>query len=122
MATYLTCFDYTDAAWRQMVTNPGDREAAARKVIEASGGTLVAFYWMLGDHDGLAIFEVAEVSQAAGVLAGIAAAGVIKGTYTSSLLDSKEARHALENAKSVGASYAPPGGAAAWRKEYDERR
>jgi uncharacterized protein with GYD domain len=122
MPTYLTLFDYTDAAWRHMVASPGDREAAARQVIEASGGTLVAFYWMLGDHDGLAIFEVDDAAMATGVLAGIASAGMVKGTYTSTLLNATEALHALEHAQSVTASYAPPGGAAAWRAEYDQRR
>ena len=67
MPTYLALFTYEKAAWRDMVRRPEDREAAARAVIEAAGGSLLAFYWMLGDHDGLAIYEAPDPSAAAGI-------------------------------------------------------
>ena len=58
MARYVTFFSYTADAAARMVERPADRAPAARAVIEAAGGRLEAFYWMFGDHDGLAIYEV----------------------------------------------------------------
>ena len=67
MRTYLTFFTYSKETWRAMVQKPEDRSEAARKVIEAAGGHLIAFYWMLGEHDGLAIFSAPGPEDAAAV-------------------------------------------------------
>ena len=60
-----------------MVEQPEDREQAAREVIEAAEGRLLAFYWMLGEHDGLAIYEVPSATAAAAISAATAASGRI---------------------------------------------
>ena len=121
MSTYVTYFTYTKDAWRGMVQHPEDREAAAAKVIESAGGTLSAFYWMLGDHDGLVIFEVPNAAAAAGVSAAISASGRVAAIKTVHLLTSEEARASLELAKVVAPSYAPPGGLPeAWRAGFEE--
>ncbi len=120
MSTYLTFFTYARDAWRNMVQNPEDREEAARKVIEAAGGSLVAFYWMLGDHDGLSIFEVPNATVASAVSAAISASGRVSHLKTVHLLTSRQARGSLELAKVVAASYSPPGGPVTeWRAGYD---
>ncbi len=120
MSTYLTFFTYTKDAWRGMVQHPEDRERAARKVIEAAGGQLRAFYWMLGEQDGLVIFEVPNATCAAAVSAATSASGRIAQLRTVHLLDSGEVRGALELAKVVGAEYQPPGGLLeGWRAGYD---
>ena len=38
MPKYVAFFSYTSEGWKQMIENPGDREAAARKWSRASGG------------------------------------------------------------------------------------
>lgn len=120
MPTYLTFFTYARDSWHKMVQQPENREEAAREVVGAAGGRLEAFYWMLGEHDGMAIYEAPSASAAAAVNAAIAATGHVVNTRTSSLLTSEEARTALELASVVSASYAPPGGLAKWRAGYDE--
>ncbi len=121
MSTYLTYFTYTKDAMRSMVENPEDREEAARKVVAAAGGRLRSFYWMLGDHDGLAIFEVPEATGAAGVSAAISAGGRVERLKTVHLLDSAEIRRSLELAGAISSEYHPPGGfAESWRAGYDE--
>ena len=121
MSTYLTFFTYDKDVWRSMVQRPEDREGAARKVVEAAGGQLLAFYWMLGDDDGLVIFEVPNATAAAAVSASIAASGRISRLRTVHLLDSKEVRGSLELAKVIAPSYQAPGGLMEnWRAGYDE--
>ena len=118
MNTFLTFFTYTKAAWHEMVQRPEDREAATRRVIEASGGKLLSFYWMFGDHDGLAIYEAPDTVVAAAVLAGIVASGRIENMATNALLTGAEAQRVLDMAKFASAGYKPPGGATDWHAEY----
>jgi uncharacterized protein with GYD domain len=120
MPTYLTFFTYAKDVWRGMVQHPEDRQEAARKVIDAAGGRLVAFYWMLGEHDGIAIFEAPDGAGAAAVSAAVSASGRVARLQTVQLLDSVEARRSLEQAKVVATAYEPPGGPAEqWRAGYD---
>lgn len=121
MSTYLALFTYEKDAWRDMVRRPEDREVAARAVIDAAGGNLMAFYWMLGDHDGLAIYEAPDAAAAASVTAAILASGRIADVRTHALLASTETLEALERASEVAKSYRPPGGARGeWRADFDE--
>jgi uncharacterized protein with GYD domain len=121
MSTYLTFFTYAPEAWRAMVRHPEDREKASRKVIESAGGQLRAFYWMLGEHDGLAIFEVPNATSAAAVAAAITASGRISQMRTVHLLEHEEVRGALELAKLIAPAYQPPGGPREdWRADYQE--
>jgi len=119
MPTYLTMFEYTNAAWHEMVERPEDREAATRAVMDANGGRLIAFYWMFGDHDGLAIYEAPDPVAAATVLAGIRATGRIERMVTRSLLTGQEALRVLELAKFASSNYEPPGGPRAWFSDFE---
>ena len=120
MPLYIHYFTYAKGAWRGMVQHPEDREEAARKVIDAAGGRLVAFYWMIGEHDGLTIFEAPDAVAAESVSAAVFASGRISDAKTVRLLDKDEIRRSLETAKVVAAAYEPPGGfVEAWRAEYD---
>ena len=67
MAKYAMFFTYTSDAWARMINSPGDRAAAARQMVEAAGGTLECIYWMLGEHDGLAIVDLPDSVGAAAV-------------------------------------------------------
>ena len=120
MRTYLTFFTYSKETWRAMVQKPEDRSEAARKVIEAAGGHLIAFYWMLGEHDGLAIFSAPGPEDAAAVSAAISASGRIAKMQTIQLLTSDEASRVLRLAQVVTSSYDPPGGLKDWRAGYDQ--
>ncbi len=120
MHTYMTYFSYSKETWRAMVDKPEDRSEAARKVIEAAGGHLEAFYWMLGEYDGLAIFRVPGPTDAAAVSAGIQASGRIGRMVTTQLLTAEEATRALTLAQPVASKYQPPGGLKEWRAGYDE--
>jgi uncharacterized protein with GYD domain len=121
VSTYLALFTYEKAAWRDMMRRPEDREAAARAVIEAAGGTLRDFYWMLGDHDGLAVYEAPDAAAAAAVTVAILASGRVADVRTNALLSSAEALDALGRAGKVAEAYQPPGGVnASWRADFEE--
>jgi uncharacterized protein with GYD domain len=102
-----------------MVKHPEHREAAVRQVVESNGAKLIGFYWMFGNHDGLAIYETSDAIAAATVLAGIRASGRIEHMATSSLLTGDEAQQVLELAKYAAIDYAPPGGRTDWHSDYD---
>lgn len=122
MPMYITLFTYAGESWRAMVAEPEDREAVARDVMASVGGELHAFYWMLGEDDGVAIFEAPSSSAAAAVSAAISATGRVTRLRTSALLTGPEARAALELAGVVAGSYRPPGRLEDWRAGYDEIR
>jgi len=120
MGVYMMFFTYAKDVWRSMVAHPEDREDAARRVIEAAGGELLCFYWMLGEHDGMAIFQVPNATVAAAVSAAVTASGRIERLETVHLLSSREARGSLELAKVIAADYRPPGVLEEkWRRGYD---
>jgi uncharacterized protein with GYD domain len=122
VSAYLALFTYEKDAWREMVRRPEDREAAARMVIEAAGGSLLAFYWMLGDHDGLAIYEAEDAEAAAAVTAAILSSGRIADVRTNALLSGTESRGALERAQEVARAYRPPGGPPeGWHADFEDR-
>ncbi|WP_217912667.1 GYD domain-containing protein [Miltoncostaea marina] len=119
MPTYMNLFTYDRDSWRAMVGAPEDRSAAARKVVEAAGGRLEGFWWMLGEHDGLVIYSAPDGAAAAAVSAAIAASGRVARMQTNQLLTADESRRALERARDVTEAYEPPGGRD-WRADYDE--
>ncbi len=120
MHTYLTLFTYSKESWHGMVRKPEDRSEAARRVIEAAGGHLVAFYWMLGEYDGLAIFQAPGPEDAAAVSAAISSSGRIAVMRTHQLLSGAETERVLKLAQVVTSAYEPPGGLKEWRAGYDQ--
>ncbi len=110
MAFYLIKANYSTDAIKAMVNNPQDREVAARKAIEALGGTLHHFFFALGDADVIALIEVPDDKT---VVAGsliISASGNFSKYSTTKLMTSSEAMAAMSMAKDVVSAYTPPTG------------
>lgn len=119
MAKYVSLFAYTGEAWSRMVANPGDRTEAARKLIEDMGGTMECFYWMLGDHDGLVIYEAPDEATVAAIVGGVHASQLIEHITTYQLVGPQDTGRALVLAARARAAYRPPGAPSNWRAEYD---
>ena len=119
MPTYVTFFRYTAEAWRRMVATPENRAVAARKLIEQVGGRMEAFYWMLGEWDGLVVYDVADAATAATFSGVVTSSGLIEQVKTNELLKMEEAHTALQRANQLEPSYVPPGGQGEWLAEYD---
>ena len=110
MPFYMFQASYTPAALKAMVDNPQDREAAARTVIEAVGGTLHSMFFCLGKEDVVAIIEAPDdIAMAAGSMA-IGASGAFSSGATTKLMTSAEAQKAMAGAQAAVAVYAPATG------------
>ena len=119
MPRYVTFFTYTGEAWARMLERPEDRAEAARTAIEATGGRMDSFYWMMGRADGFAVYSVPDEISAAGLLAAVASSGRVARVETFQVLDMTEGRRALERARELSRTYRPPGAPSDWREEYD---
>ncbi len=110
MAFYLYKASYSTEAIKAMVAQPQDREAAARQIIEALGGTLHHFFFALGDSDIIAIIEVPDDTA---IVAGsmiIGASGSFASISTTKLLTMSEAMEAMNKANAAARAYAAPTG------------
>lgn len=119
MPKYVTFFTYTNEAWARMLNDPEDRAEAARTAIEAAGGRMESFHWMMGRADGFAVFSVPDEISAAALLAAVASSGRVARVETFQVLDMADGQRALERAREVSRTYRPPGGPADWREGYD---
>jgi uncharacterized protein with GYD domain len=120
MPRYVSFFRYTGEAWARMTKNPADRSEAARATIEDAGGTMEAFYWMLGSSDGFVIYSMPDEVATAAFSAAVASSGRIARQETFQVLDMAAGREALERARDVSRAYRPPGAPGDWRAEYDQ--
>ena len=110
MSFYLFEASYSADAIKAMVDQPQDREAAARGIFEALGGTLHQFFFALGDWDIVTIIEVPDdKTMVAGSLI-ISASGNFSKVSTTKLMTASEAMEAMGTAKDVASAYTPPTG------------
>ena len=109
MALFMLMGKYSPAALKAILETGSDREAAARKAIEAAGGKLLGFYGMFGQDYNVAI--IAEVPGNAEYIGAIGPA-LMSGTFAAfksiPLYTSAEVKKASKIAKKVAASYMPP--------------
>ncbi len=108
MATYITFFSYSADAVKAMIHHPSDRSAAATALVEGVGGTVKAFYWMQGDHDGLVIAELPDGVQGAALSAAVASTGAITNLSSHELFDHDQQAEIVAAAKIALESYTPP--------------
>ena len=119
MLRYVSFFSYTGEAWERMIKKPGNRANAAQALIEEIGGTMETFYWMLGDWDGLVIYEMPDVAAAAAFSGRVISSGLLKSVSTHQLIGSDEGHEALLKARAVEGAYQPPGTQRAWHADYE---
>jgi uncharacterized protein with GYD domain len=111
MAMYMLMARYTAAALKSIAETGSDREAAARKAIEAAGGKLHGFYGMFGQE-----YQVAVILEAPGhaeYLGGVAPAitsGMFESYKSIPLYTWSDASKAFSIAKKVREVYKPPTG------------
>ena len=105
MPFYMFTGRYTTDSLKAMVTNPQDREAEARKLIEGLGGTLHSMFFCFGEEDIVAIIEMPDdESMAAGALV-VGASGSMSGGSTTKLMTSQQAMAAMAAAGKAAGGY-----------------
>jgi uncharacterized protein with GYD domain len=107
MALYLTCFSYTNKAWKAMVKQPEDRRVIAKQIIESVGGTLHGFWYAFGKYDGYTLWEAPDNVRMASVTLALLSGEAIKSQETIILLTVEEAIAALKGTSRL--AYYQPG-------------
>jgi uncharacterized protein with GYD domain len=108
MPRYITFFSYTGASAKAMIEHPTDRSAAAKTLTESLGGTLEAFYWMQGKHDGFLITNMRDSVAASALAAAVGATGAIVGLETHQIFDHDEQAEIVRQADAAARAYKPP--------------
>jgi uncharacterized protein with GYD domain len=109
MPRFIVTGNYPASAMSGMVESPSDREAAARAVIEAAGGTLETFYLTTGDND----FSIkVTIDDAADLIAGLmatGASGAVSNLRTIRAFTSDEFTAMQRRAGEIAKAYTAPG-------------
>ncbi len=107
MPRYLIQASFNQGGVSGLVSNPQDRAAAVRPLIERMGGKLESFDFSFGDHDAVIIVELPNNVAVASVAMAVGASGAISSFKTTVLLSMEEAMEAMRQASGVG--YRSPG-------------
>jgi uncharacterized protein with GYD domain len=108
MSYYLYQLTYSQDAIKGMIAKPTDREAAARKLIEAAGGKLHHLFFAFGKYDVVCLIEAPDDTIMMATAAAVGASGAISGAQTTKLVTAAEAMAAMALAGKVTGSYKPP--------------
>ena len=105
MPKYLFQASYTSEGAKGIRKAGGSqRRAAVKKLIEAAGGKLEAFYFAFGKTDAIIIAELPDQASAAGISLAVGAAGAAT-TRTTVLITPEE----IDAAAKQTVDYRPPG-------------
>jgi len=110
MPKYAIFFSLTGDAVARFIDSPSDRTAAVKAMTDATGGSVEAYYWMFGQHDGMVIVDLPDSQTAAAISLAVASSGAFTGLETHELFEAGELAGLAEKAKAVQATYTPPGG------------
>ena len=109
MALFMLMGKYSPAAMTAILKGGSDREAAARKVVEAAGGKLLGFYGMFGqDYNVAIIVEAPGNAEYIGAIAPALMSGTFSDFRSIPLFTSAEVQKAAKMVKKVTASYQAP--------------
>lgn len=110
MPWYMAEINYQPEHVRAMLQEPQDRSEAGRKLIEALGGKLHHYFFVLGESQIIVIAELPDdVAMQAGALAVIGIGG--SASYkTTKLLTVADAMEGMRKAGQVTGVYKPVGG------------
>ena len=108
MPLYMYQAAYTAESLAAQIKNPGDRlELAAKPLLEAVGGKLLAGGYSFGEYDIVIIYEAPDDTAAASIALVAAAGGTGKAAKTTKLLSGEEWIASLRKAREVAPSYRP---------------
>lgn len=108
MSYYLYQLSYSKDAIKAMVANPSDREAAARKLIEALGGKLHHLFFAFGKYDVICLIEGPDDKFMMAGAAAVASAGTVSASSTVKLMTAADAMAAMALAGKVTGAYKAP--------------
>lgn len=103
---------YTPKSLNAILENPKtNRVEAARKLVEAAGGTLVSMYSTATNGPGvLVIFDVPDPSAAPAISGTVVASGAVHNVTLTRLWTPDEISQVRQKAVQLKGAYKPPGG------------
>lgn len=107
MGLYLTRAKYSPEAFRAMIANPSDREAAGRVMFEAAGVKL-HHMWFSTNGEVITIAEGDPVARSTIGMVVMASGGFSDGESTE-LITMSQMTEAMKGAGAVAAKFRPPG-------------
>ena len=109
MALFMLLGKYSAEAMKNIFETGSDREAEARKAIEAAGGKLLGFYGMFGqEHNVAIIVDAAGNAEYIGAIAPAIMSGAFSSFKSIPLYTSADVTKASQIAKTVAKAYSPP--------------
>lgn len=108
MPTFIITGSYTSQGMKGLVDHPSDREAAAREIVEASGGILKSYYLTSGGSDFMVIVEAADSADLVAGLLVSGASGTLTGLKTIRAYTNAEFNTIQKKAKALAGKYSPP--------------
>ena len=109
MPTFITYASYSQAGIRGLVTDPTDRTAAIRGLVERAGGRLIAAYMTTGSNDIVLVTDVPDGTDAVAAGMAAAASGALAKVETVRAFTLTEFKGIAEKANRVAGGYKPPG-------------
>ena len=73
MPLYMTQASFTSEAWASQIQTPQNRPEYMRTLVEANGGTLLGYYYALGEYDAVIIYELPDNVSASALILSAAA-------------------------------------------------
>jgi uncharacterized protein with GYD domain len=110
MPKYAVFFKLSEKSVASFIDNPSDRAAAVSKAAQAVGGSLDAYYWMLGEFDGFIIVDMPDSAAVAAVSLAVGSTGAVGSLETHELFEAADLTRLAEQASKVRGQYTPPGG------------
>ena len=92
----------------RFVVSPSDRAEVVRHLVESVGGSLECYYWMFGQYDGMAVFEMPDAETTAATILAIVSSGAFTRFETHELIAVSDLTSIAKRAR--GIAYQPPGG------------
>ncbi|MCX2723236.1 GYD domain-containing protein [Roseibium salinum] len=109
MPRFIVTGNYTASAMKAMLASPTDREAAARAIVEAAGGTLESFYLTTGDSDFAIKVTIDDVTNLIAGLMVTGASGAVSHLKTVRAFTSDEFTAIQKKAGELAIAYKAPG-------------
>ena len=111
MALFMLMGKYSPDAFKAIMETGSDREAAAKKALEAAGGKLLGFYGMFGQEYNVAIVtDMPGNAEYIGAIAPVIMSGTFSAFKTIALYTAADLKKASKISKKVTKSYKPPVG------------
>jgi uncharacterized protein with GYD domain len=108
VAKYLVLFNLTSDTAKGFVANPSDVTANVRATAESAGGRLESYYWMFGQYDGAAVFDLPDSRAMAAIALAVTGGGALSRFETHELLEPGDLAAIAAQAREI--AYRPPPG------------